>query len=202
LATAELNWYKPKGTDMRRILVLAIAAVAILLMSLGILEPHPSAARGANPIDAAPATIVGTWKVTYGSPAVVKIELTGANAYTMTAKTPVTLTGGSSCHLAIGTVIATFSGSGSSYTGRHGLWHRNDCLFAYWTTLSLTLNGNRVIETLGNGEAHTLARVPLAVTTNNRAKSWWWLWLLLLALIIVTIAYFIFRRKRQDGGVS
>jgi hypothetical protein len=51
--------------------------------------------------------IVGDWRVTYGAPAVLTISLDGST-YTAKAKTPVRVTG-SSCDLAPGTIIATFS---------------------------------------------------------------------------------------------
>jgi hypothetical protein len=85
--------------------------------------------------------IVGDWNVTYGAPAVVTMTLSGG-VYTVTAKTPVQVTG-SSCDLPIGTVIATFSSiGGNAYSGQHGLWHTSDCSFGTWDPMSLTLSSD------------------------------------------------------------
>ncbi len=139
-------------------------------------------------------TIVGTWRVTYGTSTVVEIESTGTNEFSMTASTPVMVVGGSpSCHLAVGTILARFSGSGTSYKGHHGLWSTTNCSFAYWTTLSLALKGKTAIATLGNGESLTLTEVPLPRTSNNA-----WLWLLLVLLVLAAaIMYVVFRRRRR-----
>ena len=84
-------------TSTIKVSVKAFAAAAALLMSVGLL-----AACSSSPT--AP-TVVGTWHVKYGAPAVVSIESTGTDAYTMTGKTPVTVTGG---------VTVTFAEYGSS----------------------------------------------------------------------------------------
>lgn len=101
--------------------------------------------------------IVGDWNVTYGAPAVVTISGSGG-AYTETAKSPVRVTG-SSCYLAPGTIIATFSGLGTSYTGQHGLWYVNNCSFARWVSLRLTLNGNTLKGVFGDGGTVIFTRV-------------------------------------------
>ena len=165
--------------------------VLVVALSLGLLA---GCSKGATS-----PTAVGTWKLTYGAPAVVKIESTGSNSYSMTATTPVFVTGGSKlCHLAIGTTLATFTGRGSSYDGRHGLWSTTNCSFAEWTTLRLTVKGDTAIALLGNGESHTLTRVP---TADNRNKVWLWV-LLVLLIAAATLAYLVFHRRRRSVGSS
>jgi hypothetical protein len=108
----------------------------------------------------ASTTVTGKWHVTYGNAAEVKIKLTGTNAYTMKALTPIEITGGSSCTLPKGTVIATFSGTGTTLTGQHGLWNTSNCAFVDWTSLRVVVkNSNKLVEHLGNGEVHKLTRV-------------------------------------------
>jgi hypothetical protein len=175
----------------------SVAGLAVLV-GTALLSACGSPSRSTT---TASASVVGAWNVTYGAPSAVNIEATGTHAYTMTAKTPVTVVG-SSCQLASGTVIATFSGNDASYTGRHGLWNQATCAFVRWTTLSVTLNGTTAIEKLGNGEVHLLTRSAPAVATHNRARYGWWLWLLLLAALCAVIAYFAFHRRRQDDETS
>jgi hypothetical protein len=110
--------------------------------------PSPSPAAGSvlngvagTAAAAASDPIVGDWHVTYGAPAVVKMTLSGG-VYTETAKTPVRVVG-SSCDLPAGTVIATFSATGShSYSGQHGLWFTSNCSFDQWTSWNLTQSSN------------------------------------------------------------
>jgi hypothetical protein len=109
--------------------------------------------------------IVGEWDVTYGAPAVVTMALTGG-VYTETAKTPIELTGGSSCSLPPGTVIATFSQIGPrSYSGRHGLWFQSNCSFASYASFRLTLsaNGLTLTSTLGNGEHELFHKIATII---------------------------------------
>jgi hypothetical protein len=111
-----------------------------------------------QPAAASTTSVTGDWIVTYGAPAVVTISASGGS-YDLTAKTPVLVAGGATCYLPTGTLIATFSGSGTSYSGQHGLWYTSNCAFAYWTSLSLTLSGNTLAGVLGDGEAYTFTRV-------------------------------------------
>ena len=131
---------------------LMIAAWTVMVEGSQLVGASVSHPRTSN------SSVIGEWNVTYGAPAVVTISSTGTDSYTMVAETPVEVTG-SSCSLPVGTTIATFSGSGTSYTGEHGLWNVSTCAFVEWTSLSLTLSGNSMIEYLGNGEVHTLTRV-------------------------------------------
>jgi hypothetical protein len=111
--------------------------------------------RTASTID----PIVGDWNVTYGAPAVVTMSLSGG-LYTVTAKTPVRVSG-SSCDLPPGTILATFSSvGGRSYSGQHGLWYLSDCSFGDWTSLSLTLSsdGSTLTAVLGDGETGTFTK--------------------------------------------
>jgi hypothetical protein len=144
-------------------------------------------------------TVVGTWKVTYGAATVVRIGSTGTDKYSMTARTPVQVVGGStSCHLPVGTVLATFSGHGTSYTGLHGLWSRSNCSFASWTSVNLTVNGKTALAAFGDGESLTLTRVPAAAATSGDA----WLWLVLVLVVVGAIAYLVVRRRRPARSGS
>ena len=107
--------------------------------------PAPATAPAAAPAEQADADkLAGDYNVSYGAPAVVTI--TGsASSYTVTAKSPVRVTG-SRCDLPPGTVIATFSfQSGTSYSGQHGLWSIADCRFVQWTNLDMELNGTSLV---------------------------------------------------------
>jgi hypothetical protein len=108
----------------------------------GIAGSGAGGSSGADPIP-------GDWNVTYGSPSVVTMSGTSAS-YTVTAKTPVQVTG-AQCSLPPGTLIATFSGSGTSYSGQHGLWRTSDCSFASFTSMTLTLAGTTLNAVLGTG---------------------------------------------------
>ena len=136
------------GAHRRRLAhIAALALIAMVLSSMGLL-------RSGSTVAAAVTTdpIVGDWNVTYGAPAVVTMTLSGG-LYTVTAKTPVQVTG-SSCDLPVGTVIATFSSTGgNSYSGQHGLWYTSDCSFGYWDGLTLTLStdGNTLTGVLAGG---------------------------------------------------
>lgn len=87
--------------------MLVLSLIATVLSSMGVSRVGSTAAAAttADPI-------VGDWNVTYGAPAVVTMTLSGG-VYTVTAKTPVQVTG-SSCDLPVGTIIATFSSTGSN----------------------------------------------------------------------------------------
>ena len=175
---------------MRRTFLPMIAIVAIAAAAL--IVGLNTFASSAGPQG---SSFAGTWRITYGAPTVVEIQSTGGDKYKIVARSPVTLTGGSSCHLPVGTTIATFTGTGHSYIGRHGLWNRSNCVFASWTTVSLALNGNKATENLGNGEFHTLSRSSVA--RSGKQPSWYLWWLLLLVLLAATIAFFASRRKQE-----
>lgn len=166
-------------------------AVALAVASL-VRFPLPA---GAAPVTG-PPTPVGTWQITYGAPALVKIESTGPDEYSMTAASPVTVVG-ASCQLPVGTTIATMTASGTGYTGQHGLWDTTNCAFVRFTDMSLTVDGDRAVEKLGNGETRSLVRVTSATADSDHARSLWWLWLVLLALILAIVWWFLWRRRRR-----
>jgi hypothetical protein len=145
-----------KATFSRRVL----AAMALIFVFGFSLAPI-GIASAANAAATSRSRVTGKWDVTYGNAAVVKIKRTGHHAYTMTGLTPIELTSGSSCRLPVGTVIATFSGKGTTFTGQHGLWYdiTSTCESAGTTTLTMTLSGNTIVGHLGNGETHTYTRV-------------------------------------------
>ena len=150
-----MSWRKTKPGHVVRKTTLAVSAAALAgsfsLLTVG----GPS---WADSQASRTPSVVGTWSVTYGAPAVVSIKLTGTNSYTMRAVTRVKVTGGS-CSLLVGTVIAKFSGTGTMYSGTHGLWNTVTCAHVTSTSLSLTLSENSMREVLGNGEHHILTRV-------------------------------------------
>ena len=101
--------------------------------------------------------MTGDWSLKNPSPSVLTIS--GSNgSYTVTAKSRVQVTG-SSCFLPPGTLIATFSGSGPSFTGRHPLWDVSTCSFVRWTPVTVTLAGTTLTVVLGNGEHHVWTRI-------------------------------------------
>ncbi len=111
--------------------------------------------------------IVGDWMVTYGNTTIVAMTYSGG-VYTETATEPLEVVG-SSCYLPPGTVIATFSGSGTRYSGQHGLWY-SDCSFAESTSLELTLAGDTLTGVLGSGGEVVFTRVapkPTQITVNS-----------------------------------
>jgi hypothetical protein len=126
----------------------------------------------------------------------VTVQSTSADAYSITAASGVTLTGGSACQLPIGTTIATVTGQGASYSGQHGLWNPSDCSFAYSTTLALTLNGNTVVEHLGNGDSVNMTR--LASVTPAKHSRTLWPWIVLFLLVSSAIAYLLIHRRRRS----
>ena len=116
--------------------VFALAVIVSVLCGVGFL-PVAVATAEAGTSD----PIVGDWNVTYGAPAVVTMTLSNG-VYTVTAKTPVEVTG-ATCFLPVGTVIATFSATGpNTYSGQHGLWYTSDCSFGYWDPMTLTLSSD------------------------------------------------------------
>ena len=103
----------------------------------------------ATALASADNSLVGNWSVTFGNTTVVAISF-AEGVYTVTATEPVQVTG-SSCYLPPGTVIATFSGAGNSYSGKGGLWYTSNCSFYEWTSLELTLDGNALTASYGSG---------------------------------------------------
>ena len=154
---------------MRPTLRVAIAAILLALGGFGIVAVTSLPAGAKTPLDGTSANLVGTWKVTYrGGPAVAEIRSTAAGRYSMIAKTPWALVGGSSCQIPAGTALQTFAGHGRSYTGQISIWSSSGktCSFTHsYGPVSLRLNGNTAIESDG-GEVLTLTRL-----SRPRAKS-------------------------------
>ena len=116
--------------------IFALAVIATVFCSVGLSPVGAGRAAAATP-----DPIVGDWNVTYGAPAVVTVTLSGG-LYTVTAKTPVEVTG-ATCYLPVGTTIATFSSTGpNTYSGQHGLWYTSDCSFGQWDPMTLTLSSD------------------------------------------------------------
>ena len=143
---ALLTRFSAKGPAIRIRRLFPAAAVLALCAALGgstitVLEPASASASTDS--------VVGNWRVTFGNTTVVAITNSGGT-YTVTATEPVQVTG-SSCYLPPGTVIATFSGSGNSYSGQGGLWFTSNCAFDEWTSLEVTLEGDTLAAKYGNG---------------------------------------------------
>jgi hypothetical protein len=106
--------------------------------------------------------------VKYGATSTVSMTLS-KGVYTDKAKTKVRVVG-SSCDLPAGTVIATFSQTGSStYAGEHGLWFTSNCAWDMWTNMTLSLSRDRNTLTVhldeGNRSAFGFTRIPLKDVT-------------------------------------
>lgn len=116
--------------------IFALAGISTVFCGIGL-----SPIGEVTAATAASDPIVGDWNVTYGAPAVVTMTLSNG-LYTVTAKTPVQVTG-ATCFLPVGTVIATFSSTGpNTYSGQHGLWYISNCSFGEWDPMTLTLSGD------------------------------------------------------------
>src|ERR1700676_3321710 len=135
----------------RRLGAMALTiAIGVSLASIG----------SASVASAAVPKVTGKWSVTYGALTEVKIKSTGHHTFAMSALAPIEITGGSTCRLPVGTVIATFSGKGTTFSGQHGTYYNSNCAFAAWTTFTVTaLNATSFVGHLGSGETHTYTRV-------------------------------------------
>jgi hypothetical protein len=123
--------------------VVALAASVMVLMSVVVATASTAASQPT------PDPILGDWSVSYGSPSVVTMTGSGSS-YTVTAKSRVQVIG-AACSIPPGTLIATFSRPGSSYTGQHGLWYPSNCSFARWDPMTLVLNGRTLTASLAGG---------------------------------------------------
>lgn len=93
---------------------------------------------------AASASVLGSYNVAYGNQAIVKVTGSGGQ-YSIISETPILLGNNgvpaSSCYLPQGTLLGSFSGTGPSYPGQHGLWYTSDCSFGQWDPGMFTLSG-------------------------------------------------------------
>jgi hypothetical protein len=119
--------------------VVLAAGVTALMSVVG-------AAASATTSQPTPDPIPGDWSVTYGSPSVVTMS-GSSGSYAVTAKSRIQVVG-AACFLPPGTMIATFSKSGGSYSGQHGLWYPSNCSFARWDPMTLVLNGKTLTANL------------------------------------------------------
>lgn len=130
-----------------------------------------------TPIPTAGATgpdpgLVGDWAVTDGSPSVVTISFADGT-YSVTAKSPVHVIS-SACDLPAGTLLATFSGSGGSYSGQHGLWSTADCTFSRWTPITATFDGSGQLTFTIQVSSETIVLTRQAVPTGPEAVIGEW----------------------------
>jgi len=139
------------------------AACAVALMSVG-LATSAAATNQPNP-----DPIPGDWSVTYGSPSVVTIS-GSAGSYTVRAKSRVQVNG-TSCFLAPGTLLATFSGSGGSYSGRHSLWQPSNCSFASWDPMTLTLKGTKLTAVLAGFGPIVFTKIRSAIVPKTPFRT-------------------------------
>ncbi len=91
--------------------------------------------------------IGGDYSVIYGTPGEVTVHVSG-NVYTVSVKTPFKIEG-ASCALPVGTVIATFSGAGPTFSGGHTQFNPTTCAFYTTYGISVTLSSDGSL-TLGN----------------------------------------------------
>ena len=113
--------------------------------------PSCASAPGSFTPPPLPSSVLGQWNTTYQNDPRVSIWTSGSDAYTITAETPVEVSGGSSCYIPIGATLATFTGSGTSYSGQHNLFYNYNCSVGGSTSFSLTLDGSTLTGDLGNG---------------------------------------------------
>jgi hypothetical protein len=146
-------------------------------------------------------SIAGRWSVMYGAPTVVTISATGQSSYTMTGARAVAVVG-DHCRLRAGTLLARFTGTGDTYSGRHGLWDETTCAFVSWTTLRLTLAGNTASAQLGNGETRTYTRLGAVPDATTHATSWPWLVLAVALVLIAVLVWAYARRRRRHVSVE
>ena len=81
--------------------------------------------------------LLGDWAATIGSAAVVTITR-GADGYVVTTKTS-TGAVNSACTAPPGQVVATFAGTGPSYSAQHALVDPLTCKFVRWAPATYTL---------------------------------------------------------------
>ena len=148
-------------------------------------------------------SIAGRWSVTYGAPTVVTISASRHSSYTMTGARVVTVVE-SHCRLRVGTLLARFTGTGDTYSGRHGLWNVTTCAFAGWTTMRLTLAGDTASAQMGNGSTITYRRLSGAVHDAAVTNASWWPWLVVVAVVVLIAvlvsAYARHRRRHHSLG--
>ena len=99
----------------------------------------------------------GTWTVTYGGPATVKVSFSGG-LYTVTT-TATTRIAGSECSVPAGTIMETFSGSGGSYSGQQALFTPT-CGFGAWVPLTASRDGTGAITLVYDGKPGVHVLVP------------------------------------------
>jgi hypothetical protein len=141
-------------------------------------------------------SIAGRWSVTYGAPTVVTISATGHSSYTMTGAHPVAVIG-DHCRLRAGTLLARFTGTGGTYSGRHGLWDQSTCAFVRWTALRLTLAGKTASARLGDGETITYTRRGAAPAPASAGTTWLWLVIGIVVVLIALLVWAYGRRRRR-----
>jgi LPXTG-motif cell wall-anchored protein len=146
------------------------------------------------------ASIAGRWNVTYGAPTVVTIAAAGRSSYTMTGAHAVAVIG-DHCRLRAGTLLAGFTGTGGTYSGRHGLWDESTCAFVRWTTLRLTLEGDTASARLGDGEVITYTRRGEVPVPAAGGSSWPWL-LVSGAVVLVALLAWAYARRRSRRTAS
>jgi hypothetical protein len=128
------------GRFLLRALGVVFAAGLITLMSV------VGAAASSATFQPTADPILGDWSVTYGSPSVVTMAGSGGS-YNVHAKSRIR-PNGASCFLPAGTLIATFSRSGGSYSGQHSLWNPTNCSFSSWDPMTLRLKGKTLTAVL------------------------------------------------------
>lgn len=133
----DIAWKRNAARRLRPVGLVAASAVLAGLFGLS---------AGVAPAGAANSTsVLGSYSVEYGNQAIVKVSRSSGQ-YSIVSETPILLglngNPTSSCYLPQGTLLATFSGTGPTYPGQHGLWFDSDCSFGQWDPGTFTSSGS------------------------------------------------------------
>ena len=163
--SAEMNDH-PRATAKLGVVGVVLAAVVTALMSV------VGASASATTSQPTPDPIAGDWSVIYGSPSVVTMS-GSSGSYAVTAKSRIQVAG-AACFLPPGTLIATFSKSGGSYSGQHGLWYASNCSFARWDPMTLVLHGTTLTANLAGFGPTVFTKIRDAVVPKPTQPTSLW----------------------------
>ncbi len=116
----------------------------------------PSPTSAGSPVTADVDGLAGSWNVSYSDGTPVTITFADGR-YTVTAEAAMRLSD-TSCDLPAGTVTATFTGSGGSYTGQSGSWLAADCSFLGSVPMTIKAEGAHLVASLANGGHQIFSR--------------------------------------------
>lgn len=119
---------------MRAFWVLVLAAL-VSAAGLSVLQSQPA---GAAKPQAKTATVVGQWSNAWGP---MKVISTGSNSYEMVTTASTVEFPYDGCQLKANTVLGTFTGSASPYSGLLNVYDFNTCAFDYVSASPVTVAG-------------------------------------------------------------